>query len=103
LFVLLELRAFLINFVSIRFFFAFLGAGAWKLETGNGKRYRRNAEGAEFWEGVMGLSSESGAGLDCGFVELVKRRFMARLGGGPFRRRLRSQYVLGSTAEPDKG
>ena len=96
MFVLLELRAFLIICVPIRFFFAFLGAG-------KGRRYRRDAEGAEFWEAGIGLSSESGAGLDCGFFALVKRRFMARLAGGSFLARIcGATFCPGSTAEPDK-
>jgi len=81
---LLELRAFLIISVAIRFFFAFLGAGDWKLEAGKGKRHGSDVE---FGKGIMGLSSELGAGLDCGFFGLVKRRFKARLAGGPFWRR----------------
>ena len=32
----------------------------------------------------------SWAVLDCGFFEVVKRRFMARLAGGPFRRQILS-------------
>ena len=87
----MELRTFLIISVAIRFLFAFLGAGDWKLEAGKGQRHGRDVE---FGEGIMGLFSKLGAGLDCGFFGEVKRRFMARLAGGPFRRRFAAPHFV---------